>query len=55
MESPAYSVITITNVLLVYFSQMSEYRSAQEEAKKDHRFIWQYGDITEDDAKEFGR
>ncbi|KAK6629054.1 hypothetical protein RUM43_002871 [Polyplax serrata] len=34
---------------------MSEYRSAQEEAKKDHRFIWQYGDITEDDAKEFGR
>ncbi|EEB10167.1 nuclease domain-containing protein, putative [Pediculus humanus corporis] len=34
---------------------VSEYRSAQEEAKKDHRFIWQYGDITEDDAKEFGR
>nr|QBI71278.1 ebna2 binding protein P100 [Liposcelis bostrychophila] len=34
---------------------MSDYRAAQEEAKKHHKFIWQYGDITEDDAKEFGR
>nr|QBI71270.1 ebna2 binding protein P100 [Embidopsocus sp. AB-2019] len=34
---------------------MADYKAAQDEAKKNHRFIWQYGDITEDDAKEFGR
>lgn len=33
---------------------VAEYRAAQEEAKKQHKEIWQYGDITEDDAKEFG-
>lgn len=30
------------------------YKKAQEEAKKNHVNIWEYGDITEDDAKEFG-
>ncbi|GAU97962.1 hypothetical protein RvY_09176 [Ramazzottius varieornatus] len=31
-----------------------EYLDAQNEAKKYRRNIWQYGDVTEDDAKEFG-
>ncbi|KAL7307029.1 hypothetical protein TKK_0000774 [Trichogramma kaykai] len=31
-----------------------EYRKAEKEARDNHRNIWQYGDITEDDAKEFG-
>lgn len=34
---------------------MSEYKAAQDEARKAHKGIWVYGDITEDDAKEFGR
>lgn len=34
--------------------QVSQYRDAQEEAKKNHLNMWEYGDITEDDAKEFG-
>lgn len=34
--------------------QVSDYKAAQEEAKKNRRNIWEYGDITEDDAKEFG-
>lgn len=34
--------------------QFKEYKAAQEEAKKKRLNIWQYGDITEDDAKEFG-
>ncbi|XP_063970734.1 staphylococcal nuclease domain-containing protein 1-like [Lytechinus pictus] len=33
---------------------VSEYAKAQEEAKKAHKNLWRYGDITEDDAKEFG-
>ncbi|KAF2350110.1 Staphylococcal nuclease (SNase-like) OB-fold [Trinorchestia longiramus] len=33
---------------------MGEYAEAQEDAKKKHLCIWQYGDITEDDAHEFG-
>ncbi|XP_022908359.1 staphylococcal nuclease domain-containing protein 1 [Onthophagus taurus] len=33
---------------------VSEYMAAQEVAKTNHANIWQYGDITEDDAKEFG-
>lgn len=33
---------------------ITEYRAAQTEAKANHRNIWRYGDITEDDAKEFG-
>ena len=35
-------------------SLLSEYNKAQEEAKKEHLNIWQYGDVTEDDAHEFG-
>ncbi|VEN51189.1 unnamed protein product, partial [Callosobruchus maculatus] len=30
------------------------YKEAQEQAKREHLNIWEYGDITEDDAKEFG-
>lgn len=33
---------------------MSEYRTAQEEARKNHLNIWRYGDVTDDDAAEFG-
>jgi len=33
---------------------VSEYREAQEIARKSHANMWMYGDITEDDAKEFG-
>ncbi|XP_054160483.1 staphylococcal nuclease domain-containing protein 1-like [Oppia nitens] len=33
---------------------LNEYKGAQESAKKKRLNIWQYGDITEDDAKEFG-
>nr|QBI71281.1 ebna2 binding protein P100 [Thermobia domestica] len=33
---------------------IEEYKAAQETAKKNHAGIWEYGDITEDDAKEFG-
>jgi len=33
---------------------LKEYASAQDSAKKKRLNIWQYGDITEDDAKEFG-
>ena len=33
---------------------MGEYVSAQDSAKKRHLNIWRYGDITDDDAKEFG-
>lgn len=35
--------------------QVEEYEAAQAQARKDHLGIWEYGDITEDDAKEFGR
>ncbi|XP_059470749.1 staphylococcal nuclease domain-containing protein 1 [Neocloeon triangulifer] len=33
---------------------MDEYHASQEAAKRAHARIWQYGDITEDDATEFG-
>lgn len=33
---------------------VSEYLAAQESAKKQRLNLWQYGDVTEDDAKEFG-
>ncbi|XP_060519354.1 staphylococcal nuclease domain-containing protein 1 [Cylas formicarius] len=33
---------------------LEDYRQAQDQAKKEHLNIWEYGDITEDDAKEFG-
>jgi len=32
----------------------NDYLSAQESAKKARLNLWQYGDVTEDDAKEFG-
>ena len=35
-------------------SLLLEYENAMAAAKKAHRNIWQYGDITADDAKEFG-
>nr|QBI71268.1 ebna2 binding protein P100 [Carausius morosus] len=31
-----------------------EYKAAQDSAKKAHLNMWEYGDVTEDDAKEFG-
>ncbi|CAG7833367.1 unnamed protein product [Allacma fusca] len=31
-----------------------DYKAAETEAKKNHNNIWRYGDITEDDAREFG-
>ncbi|KAK7107596.1 staphylococcal nuclease domain-containing protein 1-like [Littorina saxatilis] len=33
---------------------MSDYKAAQEKAKKDRMNIWRYGDFMEDDAREFG-
>lgn len=33
---------------------VKEYEDAMARAKKDHLNIWRYGDITADDAKEFG-
>jgi len=35
-------------------SLLREYDEAMTKAKKDHINIWQYGDITADDAREFG-
>uniref|UniRef100_A0A1B0GKL7 Staphylococcal nuclease domain-containing protein 1 n=2 Tax=Lutzomyia longipalpis TaxID=7200 RepID=A0A1B0GKL7_LUTLO len=34
--------------------KVEEYKEAEVAAKKAHNGIWEYGDITEDDAKEFG-
>jgi len=33
---------------------VDSYRDAQDSAKKNHLNIWEYGDITEDDSREFG-
>jgi len=33
---------------------VASYQEAMEKAKKSHLNIWEYGDITQDDAKEFG-
>ncbi|XP_075230128.1 staphylococcal nuclease domain-containing protein 1 [Lycorma delicatula] len=33
---------------------VEEYKAAQEKALKGHKALWRYGDITEDDDKEFG-
>jgi staphylococcal nuclease domain-containing protein 1 len=33
---------------------IAAYEEAMEKAKKGHLNIWEYGDITQDDAKEFG-
>jgi len=35
-------------------SLLRDYEDAMTQAKKDHLNIWRYGDITADDAKEFG-
>ena len=37
-----------------FAKMLSDYNEAMAKAKRDHLAIWQYGDITEDDAKEFG-
>lgn len=34
--------------------QLVEYKTAEKSARDDHANIWEYGDIREDDAKEFG-
>jgi len=33
---------------------MKDYKAAEKEARDKHFGVWQYGDITEDDAREFG-
>ncbi|XP_049829315.1 staphylococcal nuclease domain-containing protein 1 [Schistocerca gregaria] len=33
---------------------VEEYKAAEEVAKKNHLNVWEYGDIRDDDAKEFG-
>lgn len=33
---------------------LSEYRAAQDHAKSSRLNLWRHGDITEDDAVEFG-
>ncbi|KAF5272684.1 hypothetical protein FQA39_LY07711 [Lamprigera yunnana] len=35
-------------------SLILEYKQTEEDARKKHRNIWEYGDFREDDAKEFG-
>ena len=37
-----------------FAKMMKEYDDSMQKAKKHHLNIWRYGDITEDDAKEFG-
>merc|ERR1739845_34586 len=37
-----------------FASFVDSYRDAMESAKKNHLNIWEYGDITADDAREFG-
>jgi staphylococcal nuclease domain-containing protein 1 len=45
----------MSNIALsVFVLQVAEYKAAQETAKRSHANMWMYGDITEDDAKEFG-
>ena len=34
--------------------KVADYLAAQDSAKKRHLNIWRYGDITDDDANEFG-
>lgn len=34
---------------------VTEYKEAEQQARKSRQGIWEYGDITEDDATEFGR
>ncbi|KAK8384015.1 hypothetical protein O3P69_016033 [Scylla paramamosain] len=37
-----------------FLSMLTTYRAAQESARRKHLNVWQYGDVTEDDAHEFG-
>ena len=37
-----------------FAKMMKDYDDAMQKAKKHHLNIWRYGDITDDDAKEFG-
>lgn len=37
-----------------FHKTVNDYLSVQESAKKSRLNLWQYGDVTEDDAKEFG-
>lgn len=41
--------------IFIFRFQVEEYAAAEASARKEHLGIWEYGDITEDDAKEFGR
>lgn len=34
---------------------INEYKEAEASARKEHFGIWQYGDVTQDDAPEFSR
>lgn len=34
---------------------IGEYKEAEASARKEHYGIWQYGDVTQDDAPEFSR
>jgi uncharacterized Fe-S radical SAM superfamily protein PflX len=38
----------------VYDIYVKDFKTAEEEAKMKHLNIWQYGDITQDECKEFG-
>lgn len=33
---------------------MEDYKTAEADARRGHKNMWEYGDVTEDDAKEFG-
>lgn len=44
----------IASIFIVIFYKVNDYIAAQDAAKKRHLNIWRYGDITEDDANEFG-
>merc|ERR1711884_636599 len=37
-----------------FAKMMKDYDDAMQKAEKHHLNIWRYGDITDDDAKEFG-
>ncbi|XP_030753895.1 staphylococcal nuclease domain-containing protein 1 [Sitophilus oryzae] len=50
----AEGLLLVENVKRRQNKLLESYRTAQDEAKKGHLNIWEYGDITEDDAKEFG-
>lgn len=58
MEKLGIKIFCLLCILIIHiiFSllQLNDYKNAQSEAAKNHLKIWEYGDITEDDAKEFG-